>query len=72
MDAQTFWERAQFKVKEQLTSAKFWALVAALVGVTGGYATGAVPADEALKLGLAALFTYAGLKVTDDALTRRA
>lgn len=71
MELQSFWERVQFKVKAQLTSVKFWTLVAALVGVAGGYATGTVPADESLKLALYALLSFAGLKVADDALGNR-
>ena len=72
MHYQAFWERVKFKAKEQLTSVKFWALVTALVSIAAGYSTGAVTPDKAVELTLSALLAYAGLKVTDDALTRRA
>lgn len=66
IDTRTLKKRISDKIKELLASARFWALVAALATIAGGYAAGTLPQEEALKLVLGALLSFAGLKTAED------
>jgi hypothetical protein len=46
------------KIKQLLQSRKFWALVASLVAIWGGYYTGGVTLLEAVQATVAALGLY--------------
>ena len=54
------------KVQRLLQSRKFWVLVAAIVAIAGGYATGQVDGWQALQLLIAALAAYStGIAIVD-------
>jgi hypothetical protein len=54
------------KLKMLFQSRKFWVLLAAIVAIAGGYATGQVDGWQALQLLIAALAAYStGIAIVD-------
>jgi len=53
-----------------LQSRKFWALLAAVVGIAAGYGTGQVPAWESVQALVAATATFALATGIEDGLSR--
>lgn len=60
------------KVKQLLQSRKFWALIAALAAIAGGYFTHSIDVWQAIQALIAALAVYStGVAIEDSGVASR-